>query len=420
MFAREIPQRDGSARPLPEQKRKAVSKPRPKGRGAPLPRGGGGRRNFGAKKGSSIFKCRVPTKRTDKKKELPLTRAYTLHHVPGQHLTFKDREQIAMAYNHNLQLPAYQRLSLRKLADQIGLPYSTLHREIQRGRIHQPVLHKAREYWEYSEHIAQDHIHAGARNKGRGMRFTNIVASLLATKVKDERKSPAHARKELLAEGLPFVPAVSTIYAHIDHGDIGILHGETPYHPKRRAKRRGPVRRALPKPDNLSIEDRPDLSARAEFGHWEMDTIVSGVHGKGGLLVLIERQTRFYLIAKIRRINQSEVLRALRCLIRNGQMKKVLSITTDNGCEFLDARRIETLFSKINALLKIYYTHAYAAWEKGSVENANRHVRRWYPKGTDFRRVSAHAVQALQNFINSIPRQTLQGASAHEAVLAAA
>jgi len=101
-------------------------------------------------------------------------------------------------------------------------------------------------------------------------------------------------------------------------------------------------------------------------------------------------------------------------------MKKVLSITTDNGCEFLDACRIESLFSKINALLKIYYTHAYAAWEKGSVENANRHVRRWYPKGTDFRRVSAHAIQALQNFINSIPRQTLQGASAHEAVLAAA
>ena len=99
-------------------------------------------------------------------------------------------------------------------------------------------------------------------------------------------------------------------------------------------------------------------------------------------------------------------------------MKKVLSITTDNGCEFLDARRIESLFSKINALLKLYYTHAYAAWEKGSIENANRPVRRWYPKGTDFSCVSAHAIRALQNFINSIPRQTLQGASAHEAILA--
>jgi IS30 family transposase len=349
-----------------------------------------------------------------------LTREYTLHHVPGQHLTFKDREQIAMAYNRNLQLPAYQRVSLRKLALRFGLPYSTLHREIRRGLVPRPIRHHDKEYMEYSEHIAQESIQAGAQNKGRGMRFTNVLAKLLAAKIKAGRKSPAHARKELLAEGMPFVPAVSTIYAHIDHGDIGILHGETPYHPKRRKAGRAPPRRARPKPDNRSIEDRPDLSGRTEFGHWEMDSIVSGVHGKGGLLVLIERQTRFYLIAKLRRISQREVVRALRGLIRSGQMKKVLSITTDNGCEFLDSKRIETLFSKINALLKVYYTHAYAAWEKGSVENANRHVRRWYPKGTDFSRISAHAIQALQTFINSIPRQTLQGASAHEAVLAAA
>jgi len=349
-----------------------------------------------------------------------MPRQYTLHHIPGQHLTFKDREQIAMVYNRNLRLPARDRLSMRQLAIQIGLPYSTLHREIQRGRVRQPILHKDREYREYSEHIAQDHIQAGARNKGRGMRFTNIMANLLAAKVRKELKSPAHARRELMAEGFAYFPSVSCIYYHIDHGDIGILHGETPYHSKRRKKSSGPPRRALPKPDHLSIEDRPDISDRSEFGHWEMDTMVSGVHGKGGLLVLIERQTRFYLIVKIRRISQIEVLRALRSLIRSGQMKTVLSITTDNGCEFLDSKRIETLFSKLNALLKVYYAHAYAAWEKGSVENANRLVRRWYPKGTDFRRVSAHAIQKLQNVINSIPRQSLKGATAHEAVLAAA
>ena len=45
-------------------------------------------------------------------------------------------------------------------------------------------------------------------------------------------------------------------------------------------------------------------------------------------------------------------------------------------------RRIEALFSKINAVLNLYYPHAYAAWKKGSIENANRHVHRWYPKGT--------------------------------------
>ncbi|MBQ6339831.1 MAG: IS30 family transposase, partial [Kiritimatiellae bacterium] len=58
---------------------------------------------------------------------------------------------------------------------------------------------------------------------------------------------------------------------------------------------------------------------------------------------------------------------------------KVLSITTDNGCEFLDPDKIKAAVG-----CNVYYTRAYASWEKGSVENCNRFVRRWYPKGTDF------------------------------------
>jgi len=201
---------------------------------------------------------------------------------------------------------------------------------------------------------------------------------------------------------------------------MGVLHGETPYHPKDRRKRRAPVHRALKMPGNLSIENRPDISARDISGHWEMDTVVSCINGKGGLLVLIERKTRFYIIVKIKRITQKEVLKALHRIIRSGQMKTVRSITTDNGCEFLNQEQIKSLFLAINKELKIYYTHAYAAWEKGSVENANRHIRRFHPKGTDFSRVTAGQIKKLQNFINSIPRDTLKGLDANEAYLHAA
>lgn len=168
-------------------------------------------------------------------------------------------------------------------------------------------------------------------------------------------------------------------------------------------------------PGNLSIEERPDLDDRSEFGHWEMDTIVSGVHGKGGLLVLIERQTRFYIIEKLRYISRSEILRAL----RRGKIVKALTITTDNGSEFLDHAAIEALFRPKGAV-QVYYTHAYAAWEKGSVENANRLVRRWYPKGTDFSKVTRRRIGQLEDAINSIHRRLLQGRTAREAYLATA
>ena len=96
-------------------------------------------------------------------------------------------------------------------------------------------------------------------------------------------------------------------------------------------------------------------------------------------------------------------------------------VTTDNGREFLGAEALGRLFKDISATLKIYHTHAYAAWEKGTVENLNRHIRRFFPKGTDFRHVPPRDIAAAQDFINSIPsRHTLKGKTAHEVFHAAA
>ena len=91
-------------------------------------------------------------------------------------------------------------------------------------------------------------------------------------------------------------------------------------------------RRARNNPGGESIEDRPDLSGRAEFGHWEMDTIVSRVGGHGGLLVLIERKTRRYLVRKLPVLSQDAVLRLLRRLCASGTMGRVLSVTTALQC----------------------------------------------------------------------------------------
>ena len=87
--------------------------------------------------------------------------------------------------------------------------------------------------------------------------------------------------------------------------------------------------------------------------------------------------------------------------------------------EFLNHDAIEGLFKR-NCKTQVYYTHAYAAWEKGSVENANRIVRRWYPKGSDFSKVSRRRVATLQNDINTIHRKLLKGKTASEAYLSVA
>lgn len=86
--------------------------------------------------------------------------------------------------------------------------------------------------------------------------------------------------------------------------------------------------------------------------------------------------------------------------------QKFRSITTDNGSEFL---QYEQLIQSIRGgkRFQVYYCHSYAAWEKGSNENHNRMIRRFFPKGTNFDKVKPSEVRAVQDWMNNYPRKIL-------------
>lgn len=83
------------------------------------------------------------------------------------------------------------------------------------------------------------------------------------------------------------------------------------------------------------------------------------------------------------------------------------SITTDNGSEFLPYEKLRQSCKSRGTRFEIYYCHSYAAWEKGSCENHNRMIRRFFPKGTNFDEVTPRQVQAVQDWMNSYPRKIL-------------
>jgi IS30 family transposase len=351
-------------------------------------------------------------------------RKLILRHLPRRHFTEEMRMILEREWNDNIKRGRGTRLSMRAFAKGVGIPYPTLRRELARGMEGGIFFNNIRREWfypGYSAAKAQDDADHNNAQKGAGMKFTNTLAEAFRRQIVTLGKSPAHARRDLLAEGRKNLPCVRSVYNHIEHGDIGVQRGQTPYHPRGKRKRRDPVRKALKGLANRSIEQRPaHVADRIERGHWEMDAVVSRVGGRGGLLVMTERQTRFSIMVKLNAISAKAVRKALRKIIRDGLPVTIKTITTDNGSEFLDANAIERLLGKINPGARLYHTHAYAAWEKGSVENTNRHIRRFFPKGTDFSRVSNADITRVQNFINSIPRTSLKGLSAHEALLLAA
>ena len=85
------------------------------------------------------------------------------------------------------------------------------------------------------------------------------------------------------------------------------------------------------------------------------------------------------------------------------------TLTVDNGREFYGHKKVTA-----STHVKIYFADPYASWQRGSNENANGLLRRYFPKGTDFSNVSAQQLRRVVEKINLMPNKLLKWKSAYE------
>ena len=179
-------------------------------------------------------------------------------------------------------------------------------------------------------------------------------------------------------------------------------------------KKKGQPR--TPHPLLPNIAERPEeAKRRSDFGHWEMDLVVGCKGSRAVLLTLTERKTRFELIFKLKSKKAAEVRAVFDRLERKlKRFKEVFkTITTDNGSEFLE---YDELIRSIHGgkRFEVYYCNSFAAWQKGTNENHNRIIRRFFPKGTSFDRVTKKQIAAIQSWMNDYPRKLLNWSSPNE------
>ena len=173
------------------------------------------------------------------------------------------------------------------------------------------------------------------------------------------------------------------------------------------------------KGDNIS--NRPlEANNREEFGHWEGDLIIGARGDKSNLFTLIERKTRIYLSFKIENKEMKtivELLNKIETKIGTENFKILFkSITFDNGIEFRDFIGMETSINKEQKRTKIYYANPYHSWERGSNENGNKMMRKFFPKGTNFNKISNSKIIDATNKINFSNRSLLNKLSAAETI----
>ena len=170
-------------------------------------------------------------------------------------------------------------------------------------------------------------------------------------------------------------------------------------------KRRTKTKRVMI-PNRTSIWERPrGAMRRTRYGHWEVDAIVSPRGKRGSLCVAQERATRFVRIFKCDSLRTREHVQKHRAVTTQCN---VLSMTFDNGIE-------NTRHQELG--VPTFFCDPYASWQKGGVENVDKLIRRYIPKGTEIARVLVAYIQWMEERINSKPRKILNYKTAYEAAV---
>ena len=192
------------------------------------------------------------------------------------------------------------------------------------------------------------------------------------------------------------------IYQHIylDKRTGGDLHKHLRCQKKRR-KRAGNYDRRGKIPNQVSIEERPEIVEKRErLGDWEADTMI-GAGKRGAIVTLVERKSRFTLLKQVNRRTAAAVEAAILDLLKPYQAS-THTITCDNGKEFANH---QTIAQKLHT--NVFFAHPYSSWERGTNENTNGLIRQYFPKGSDFSSITDDQISFVKERLNHRPRKCL-------------
>jgi IS30 family transposase len=301
-----------------------------------------------------------------------------------------------LAYAQLTREQRYQIYILRKaghlqnfIARELGVHPSTISRELERGRGRRGYRPKQ-----------ADELAAARKQKRYRARISAATWTVIESLLRQDW-SPEQVSGWLFLEkrvGVSHERIYQYIYADKARGGTLFHHLRCR---KRRRKRYGSYDRRGQMPNCRSIEERPQIvDERKRLGDWEADTIIGQNHQQA-ILSLVERKSKLCLLKKVERNTAEAVEHAIEELLCP-LAAKVKTITSDNGREFANHQSIE---KKLQATF--YFAHPFAAWERGTNENTNGLVRQYFPKGSDFSKLTDSDIQWVTTRLNNRPRKRL-------------
>lgn len=274
--------------------------------------------------------------------------------------------------------------SFADIAKTFDRPKSGIWYELQKKR-------KNRNYdAEYARHLNYVRMRS-KRTSGKKIASDKNLRSFVKRHLMDDQ-SPEEISKRLkrIEKALPYISG-SAIRRYIK----SVYGRRIDYHRSqifKKKRRRAAARKRIE--GKRMISKRPSkINKRWGLGHMEGDFIVSGKSGRGMVLALRDRKVRKNLLEKILPVSLRTVDLAL------GRMKRrypeIQTITFDNDILFLEHKKLEKKYGLI-----IYFCFPHSPWQKPSIENLNKTLRRYIPKSSDISKYSRTFLRNLETKLN--------------------
>lgn len=301
-----------------------------------------------------------------------------------KHLTREQRYAIYLGLQRGATLLA--------IAREINVSVSTVSREIKRNS-----TTRGKYVWDKADAKAERR-----KTRSPGNRATDeLLRWRIRQLILEKQWSPRQIAGWLARNGGVRI-SHETIYAMIRNDASGQLAANCRHKMKyKKTKRKKKPTKATNIKDRVSIHDRPEEADGRRFGDWEMDLIVDS-HANA-IITLVERSTNFLIMEKLKQGKKALPLaKTVWRLLLPYTGEALKTITTDNGSEFAEHKWITKKLG-----VPVFFADSYCSWQKGAVENANKLIRQYIPKGTDIARIPEQRIKNIAKKLNKRPRQKL-------------
>lgn len=309
-----------------------------------------------------------------------------------QHLTKVERQELEILLSKGY--------SQREIARTLGRSHTSIGREIKRGHYGSDKRTAADKRGSY-EALTADHKayvrRLYAKYQGKKIHEDEELEAYVIRGLK-KHWNPDEISGAMKRDQTTFYASKTAIYEWL-YSEWGQTYTPYLYSKRHKPKQRTPKTERVMIPNRVSISKRPlGATNRSRYGHWEGDTVVSGkkTGSTTALVVTMERKSRFMAARKIPNLRPVSFNAAIGDI--QGTLTRMHSLSLDNGIE-----------NRYHAKLPVlaFFCDPYSSWQKGGVENANKMIRRYLPKGMDLDQVTPQRLAAIVATINNKPRKIL-------------